>query len=347
MTCLGFNARTNRPRSASSYGILGRAETVATRRTATGSWPCSRAAARLSGKMVDEPAARRRCRPGSRAPHRSHEPRDCEVAIVSEHAQPLFGREPDIDDLHAFVDEALTKGGACVLHGDAGVGKTRLLTLCSEVATDGGARVLSASGVQFEACLSFGVLHQLLRPILTEVEALDASSAAALRSALDLGAGAGTTDPVAVCTAALSLLVLAARQGPVLLVVDDLQWLDTSTASVLAFIARRLAGYRIGFVGALRLGEAARFDSQVARCFLHGGYWREGARLRRVRRDGSVGPGHQRRSSHVRPGPALTRAVPAGWLRRRSAPWLRRCPAPGFPQCRPSPPGAEVQRGSG
>ena len=111
----------------------------------------------------------------------------------------------------------------------------------------------------------FGVLHQLLRPILTEVEALEASSAAALRSALDLGAGAETTDPVAVCTAALALLVLAARQGPVLLVVDDLQWLDTSTASVLAFIARRLAGHRIGFVGALRLGEAARFDSHGLR----------------------------------------------------------------------------------
>ena len=215
--------------------------------------------------MLDEPAARRRCRPGYRAPHRSHEPRDCEVAIVSQHAQPLFGREPDIDDLHAFVDEALTKGGTCVLHGDAGVGKTRLLTLCSEVATDRDARVLSASGVQFEADLSFGVLHQLLRPILTEVEALEASSAAALRSALDLGAGAETTDPVAVCTAALALLVLAARQGPVLLVVDDLQWLDTSTASVLAFIARRLAGHRIGFVGALRLGEAARFDSHGLR----------------------------------------------------------------------------------
>jgi DNA-binding CsgD family transcriptional regulator len=67
-------------------------------------------------------------------------------------------------------------------------------------------------------------------------------------------------DRLAVSTAVLSLLGLAAGDGPLLLIVDDLPWLDRMSAAVLALVARRLPGRRIGFVGAARNGEASFFD---------------------------------------------------------------------------------------
>ncbi|SDY68769.1 helix-turn-helix transcriptional regulator [Herbiconiux ginsengi] len=182
-------------------------------------------------------------------------------AQSAEYSDRLFGRDRERSLLTTFVTRALDEGGAHLLLGEAGVGKSRLLRLCAERATELQARVLRAWGVQYEADLGFSTLHQLLHPVLALNDRLPASSSAALRSALGMGSdGDEKTAPLAVYHAALALLERAARDEPVLLVVDDLHWVDASSAAALAFIARRLEGKRIALVGSVRLGEPSSFD---------------------------------------------------------------------------------------
>ncbi|MCS5717554.1 AAA family ATPase [Herbiconiux sp. CPCC 205763] len=173
----------------------------------------------------------------------------------------LIGRDHERSLLTTFVTGALDEGGALLLLGDAGVGKSRLLRSCAELAAGRRARVLRASGVQYEANLGFSTLHQLLHPVLAWSDDLPKASSSALRSALGMSSDADAkTGPLAVYHAALALLERTARDAPLLLVVDDLQWVDASSAAALAFIARRLEGQRIALVGSLRLGDPSSFD---------------------------------------------------------------------------------------
>ena len=77
--------------------------------------------------------------------------------------------------------------------------------------------------------------------------------------ALGLAAGA-PPERLVVCTASLSLLRGQAAGSPLLLIIDDLPWLDRSSAGVLAFVARRLTGSRVGLLTASRTGESSYFD---------------------------------------------------------------------------------------
>lgn len=155
--------------------------------------------------------------------------------------------------LGRLVSEARAgRGGALIVAGEAGVGKTALLR-AAEAEVAGTVRLLGCSGVQAEVALAFSGLHRLLTPLLTRLRELPDEHAGALRSALGL-----STDPAAdlvVCTAVLSLLDRAAADTPLLIVADDLQWLDAATAGVLLFAARRLDHRSIAFVAAVR--EAA------------------------------------------------------------------------------------------
>ena len=87
------------------------------------------------------------------------------IAFVKPSAHPLFGREQDVSFLRAFVDGAAEDGGALLLTGDAGVGKSALLNLVASEARRDGMRVLRAAGAEFEAWLSFAGLNQLLHPV--------------------------------------------------------------------------------------------------------------------------------------------------------------------------------------
>ncbi|WP_349427831.1 AAA family ATPase [Microbacterium sp. LWS13-1.2] len=177
----------------------------------------------------------------------------------------LVGREHDIVALDTFLGIALSAGGALLLPGEAGVGKTELLRHCAEVASVRGASVLRASGVQFEAELSFGTLHQLLRPIISGLDRLPPPLSSALRSALGMSDPNAAVEPLMVYNAALALLADAAGRTPLLVAVDDLHWMDAASAAALAFITRRLDDQRVGFVGAVRDGEASHFDSSGIR----------------------------------------------------------------------------------
>jgi DNA-binding CsgD family transcriptional regulator len=199
--------------------------------------------------MVDAPAALRGGAPQSvgqpARPITGLLPPPCDAA------PPLIGRAADLDVLRSFLARAADHGEALLLTGAAGIGKSLLLEEACRSATAADTRLLRAAGVQFEADVSHAGLNQLLLPLHDDLAALPDLHRDALTGALGTGPGL-PTGRLVVSAAALALLRHAARSAPVLLVVDDLQWLDRSSAHVLGFIARRLKGSRVGLLAAVR-----------------------------------------------------------------------------------------------
>ena len=146
-----------------------------------------------------------------------------------------------------------------LLSGEPGVGKTALLDAAASEAAVPGLRVLRAGGAEFEADISFSGLNQLLLPLLEDLSRLDGSPRDALSVALGFTEGP-PAGRLTVASAVLALLRQAASARPLLLVVDDLQWLDRSTAAVLGRVTRRLASAPVGFLAASRSGEEGFFE---------------------------------------------------------------------------------------
>ncbi len=176
-------------------------------------------------------------------------------------AAPILGRDAELARLHALVDAVgAADGGALVLSGEGGIGKTTLLDHAAAVARAAGITVGAARGVEGEQNLAFAALADALRPFVDAVDDLPEPQRRALRSALALGPGA-TPDAFATCVAALALVGAAARTSPVLLVVDDAHLLDAPSAQALGFVARRVAHDRVGVLVARRSSEPSVFDA--------------------------------------------------------------------------------------
>ena len=139
---------------------------------------------------------------------------------------------------------------ALVVRGEPGVGKTALLDYLVEQAA--GCRVARAVGVQSEMELAFAALHQLLAPMLDRLERLPVPQRDALRTAFGVSPGP-PPDRFLVGLAVLSLLADVAEERPLVCLVDDEQWLDRTSAQVLAFVARRLVAESVGVVFAARV----------------------------------------------------------------------------------------------
>ena len=172
----------------------------------------------------------------------------------------ILGRDRELGIVASLVAKAATGGGALLIHGDAGIGKSALLERAVALAVASGMRVLRTTGVRTEANLPFAGLHQLLRPILTGLEALPKPQAAAMGVAFGLVEGAAE-DPFLIALATLSLLADAAAHTPILVVADDVQWLDRPSADALAFVARRLGSDPLVMVVGLREGEGSPFEA--------------------------------------------------------------------------------------
>jgi DNA-binding CsgD family transcriptional regulator len=171
----------------------------------------------------------------------------------------LIGRPVELHTLQSFLADAGVRGASLLISGEPGVGKTALLEAAEARADALGYKVVRAGGAEFEADVSFATLNQLLGPFLALMPQLEPEHWEALGAAISLGGG-HVTDPTLVATATLALLRQAAAHQPLLLVVDDLPWLDKASARVLAFVARRVTHSPIGFLGAARTGEAGLFD---------------------------------------------------------------------------------------
>ncbi|GAA0320072.1 AAA family ATPase [Actinoallomurus spadix] len=170
----------------------------------------------------------------------------------------LVGRDRELAELAAFLDEAGTDGAALLLTGDPGVGKTALLDATAELAVAKGMRVIRGSGVEYETDISFAGLHQLVVSLSRELGRLPRSLKETLEVALGLGVGPAPR-PIAVLNAALSLFGEVAKEQPLLLVVDDLHVIDHASRSAVAFVARRLGGHRIGLLGTRRAESSGSF----------------------------------------------------------------------------------------
>jgi DNA-binding CsgD family transcriptional regulator len=170
----------------------------------------------------------------------------------------LIGREGLIGQVTGVIEAARrSQGGAVVLRGPAGIGKSSLLAIARSAGTVAGMRVLAAKGVRNESGLAFAGLHQLIRPLLGELAQLPGAQAGLLRSAFgDSRAGA---DRFGIALATLDLLAEAAARQPVLMLADDAQWLDEPTTDVLAFVGRRLAIEPIALLACIRDGTADPF----------------------------------------------------------------------------------------
>ncbi|MFD9789845.1 ATP-binding protein [Streptomyces sp. NPDC059070] len=176
----------------------------------------------------------------------------------------IRGRARELEAIGRLVEAADGDGPkVLVLTGEPGVGKSTLLDRAAAEARARGRRVLRVRGCEGEQGLGFAGVHQLLRPALRDLDRLPGRQRDALREAFGTGGGDGrqSPDPLMIRTGVLTLLSEAATERPVLIVVDDAQWLDVGSLDVLAFVARRLEGERIALLLAAR-DEAvpARFD---------------------------------------------------------------------------------------
>ncbi|GAA3078701.1 ATP-binding protein [Streptosporangium carneum] len=166
---------------------------------------------------------------------------------------PLFGREPELKALAEIVDRPGDRSGV-LLRGEAGIGKSALAAEAVSAASLAGLRVLTTTGVEAEQNLAYAGLQQLLYPVRAGVDALPAPQRDALRSALGL---ADPAEPSAylVGLATLTLLAEAAAARSLLVVAEDVHWLDRASLDVLAFVARRIESEPIVMVATLREGE--------------------------------------------------------------------------------------------
>ncbi len=171
----------------------------------------------------------------------------------------LIGREIESKVLIERIEAARKgSGGAIVVCGAPGIGKTSLLSVARAYASENGLEVLTTTGVRSDAHLPFAGLHQLLKPVFHDVDRLAAPYGKALQSAFGLS-DEPVTNPFLVAISILQLLVESAERAPLLLIVDDAQWLDASTADALAFVARRLESDPIVMMAVLRDGFGSPF----------------------------------------------------------------------------------------
>src|SRR5882757_4486517 len=214
-------------------------------------------------------------------------------AAAGRSTRPLVGRAGELSQVSEFFTVGADNSRALLVFGDAGIGKSALVAAAAEDAAAAGARVLRAEGAQFEAGLGFAALNQALAPVLDAVDGLSDVHRQALEVALGRRSGA-TPAPLVISTATLALLRLLSARQPVLLVVDDVQWIDRASATVLGFVARRIRGSRIGLLAAARADhdimlkhcglaefELSRLDEDSANLLLAGRFPRLAPRVRR------------------------------------------------------------------
>ena len=162
----------------------------------------------------------------------------------------LLGRATEcvlLDDVVSAIRRG--EGRSLVLRGEAGIGKTALLSYLVDSAPD--LTVLRAVGVESEMELAYASLHQLCAPLLDRLSRLPEPQGQALETVFGLSSGTAP-DRFLVGLAVLSLLSEVAEERALLCVLDDAQWLDQASALTLAFVARRLQADPVGIVFSAR-----------------------------------------------------------------------------------------------
>jgi DNA-binding CsgD family transcriptional regulator/tetratricopeptide (TPR) repeat protein len=164
----------------------------------------------------------------------------------------LVGREEECAAIDRLLEAAAGgESSSLVLRGEAGIGKTALLSYAEERSRE--RTVLGIAGVEAESDLGFAGLEGLLRPIIGKLDELPQAQADSLSAALGLAPSRGS-DRLLVSAATLSLLAAAAEEKPVLCLVDDVQFLDAASLEALLFSARRLGAEPVAMLFVVREG---------------------------------------------------------------------------------------------
>lgn len=193
-------------------------------------------------------------------------------ALADPEFADLFGRDREREVLRGAV--AGTDGPAVLLIGEPGIGKTALLDAAAAQARRTGCAVLRATGIESEQSMPYAGVHQLFRPLFAHAAELAGPQRDALGVALGRHRGPAP-EPFLVALACLGLADRASADRRLVIVVDDVPWLDDPSSTVLTFLARRLddgtallgaarAGYHGPLVGAMRVVELDGLDRDAA-----------------------------------------------------------------------------------
>jgi DNA-binding CsgD family transcriptional regulator len=172
----------------------------------------------------------------------------------------VFGRGRELGAVAAFLDGLPSGPSGLLLEGEAGIGKT---TVWMAGVADAAARsylVLPARPTESEAKLSFAALGDLMDGVIERVLAeLPAPQQNALQVALLLKDPEGSPlEHRAVCAAFLGVVRLLAAHSPVVIAIDDLQWLDRPSAVTLDYVLRRLGKEPVGLLASVRVGAGGQ-----------------------------------------------------------------------------------------
>jgi DNA-binding CsgD family transcriptional regulator len=174
----------------------------------------------------------------------------------------VIGREWEIAEGNGFLADVVERSRGLLLAGEPGMGKTTIWSTVVEEAVGRGFGVLVARPSEAEAELAFSVLTDLFAAVETAtLMELPGVQRAALEQALRRGETGSPVDPVAVALAVLGVLRLLAAPAPVVVAVDDLQWVDAPSLRALTYAFRRLEDSHVGLVATVRLG----FDLELTR----------------------------------------------------------------------------------
>ena len=175
----------------------------------------------------------------------------------------LTGRDPERGLITGLLDDATRHGATLVIRGQPGVGKSALLEWAAATASDR-FQILQALGTAAEFGFPFAGLHQILRPVLSHAIRLSRHR----RDALDVAFGKASAAPpdlFSVAMAALDLLAEAATKKAVLVLADDVHWIDASSQQVLAFVGRRISSDRIVLLARTATETVGRWGTRPSR----------------------------------------------------------------------------------
>ena len=179
----------------------------------------------------------------------------------------MVSREPQASAIADFLSAIVAAPAALVMEGEPGIGKTTLWLEAVERAKAEGFHVMAASPVAAESVLAYAsladMLHGVDAAVLTELPG--AQRAALDRVLLPADAESAPADQRAVAAGLLSVISAVAERSKVLVAVDDIQWLDSSSRLVVAFAARRLTG-PVGLLATVRTGDS---ESAIHGCSCH------------------------------------------------------------------------------
>ncbi len=176
----------------------------------------------------------------------------------------LHGRQDVVDAIAGLAaGAAVGEGGALTIVGDAGIGKTAVVDEAAAIITvdQPDCRIVRMEGVEAEVELAWSGLAELLDGVLDGLDRLAPARASAVRAALAIEGVDQPVEPFAIALATRDLLVDAAEDSPIVIIVDDLQWVDLPTRRTLSYISRRLQFERLVIVSTRRAGGDTHTDT--------------------------------------------------------------------------------------